>query len=41
MRVDGANMSMSRWRRTPQKGAVPSMVEQLVVETVMAGMIDA
>ena len=41
MRVDGAKMSMSRWRRSHQKGAVSSMVEQLVVEMVMAGMIDA
>ncbi len=41
MCVDGTKMSMSRWRRSPQKGAVLSMVEQLVVETAMARMIDA
>jgi len=34
-------MSMSRWRRSHQKGAVSLMVEQLVVETAMAHMIDA
>ena len=41
--VDGAMMSMSRWRRSHQKGVVLvlSMVEQLVVETTMACLIDA
>ena len=41
LRIDGAKMSMSRWRRSHQKGAVSSMVEQLVVETTMACMINA
>jgi hypothetical protein len=42
LRVDGAKMlSMSRWRRSHQKGAVSSMVGQLVLETTMARMIDA
>jgi hypothetical protein len=41
LRVDGAKMSMSRWRRSHQKGAVLSMVGQLVLETTMARMIDA
>jgi len=41
LRVDGANMSMSRWRRSHQKEAVSSMVGQLVLETTMARMIDA
>jgi len=41
LRVDGAKISMSRWRRSHQKGAVSSMVGQLVLETTMARMIDA
>ena len=41
LRVDGANMSMSRWRRSHQKGMVSSMVGQLVLEMTMARMIDA
>ena len=41
LRVGGAKISMSRWRRSHQKGAVSSMVGQLVLETTMARMIDA
>ncbi len=40
-RVEGAKMSMSRWRRSHQKGAVSSMDEQLVEEMTMAHMIEA
>ncbi len=40
-RMEGAKMSMSRWRRSHQKGAVSSMDEQLVEETTMAHMIEA
>jgi hypothetical protein len=39
LHVDGAKLS--RWRRSHQKGAVLSMVGQLVLETTMARMIDA
>ena len=38
-RVEGANMSMSRCRRSHQKGAVSSMEEQLVLAVTMARMI--
>ena len=41
LRVDGAHMSMSRWRRSHQKRTVSSMVGQLVLEMTMARMIDA
>ena len=41
LRVDGAKMSMSRWRRSHQKRAVSSMVGKLVLETTMARMIVA
>ena len=34
-------MSMSRWRRSHQKGAVWLMDEQLVEEMMMACMIEA
>ncbi len=39
--VEGAKMSMSRWRRSHQKGVVSSMDEQLVEEMTMACMIKA
>ncbi len=38
-RVEGAKMSMSRWRRSHQKGAESSMEEQLVVAVTIARMI--
>ena len=41
LHVDGKKMSMSRWKRSHKKGAVLSMVKQLVVETTMAHMINA
>ena len=41
LRVDGAKMSMSRWRWSHQKGAVSSMVGQLVLETILSRMTDA
>ncbi len=40
-RLEGARMSMSRWRRSHQKGAVLSMDEQLVKEMTIACMIEA
>jgi hypothetical protein len=40
-RVEGAKMSMSRWRRSHQKGVESSMDEQLVEEMTMACMIKA
>ncbi len=39
--VEGAKISMSRWRRSHQKGAVSSMDEQLVEEMTMAHKIKA
>ncbi len=36
--VEGAKMSMSRWRRSHQKGAVLLMNEQLVKEMMMTFM---
>ena len=36
--VEGAKMSMSRWRRSHQKGAVLLMNEQLVNEMMMTFM---
>ena len=40
-RVEGAKMSMSRWRKSQQKGAVSLMDQQLVEEMTMARMIKA
>ena len=40
-RVEDAKMSMSRWRRSHQKGEMSSMDEQLVEEMTMAHMIEA
>ena len=40
-RVEGAKISMSRWRRSHQKGVVSIMDEQLVEEMTMAHMIEA
>ncbi len=37
-RVEGANMSMSRCRRSHQKGAVSSMEDQLILAVTMACM---
>ena len=39
--VEGAKMSMSRWRRSHQKGVVLSMDEHLVEEMTMGYMTKA
>ncbi len=40
-RVEGAKKTMSRWRRSHQKGVVSLIDEQLVEEMTMACMIEA